>query len=139
MKKAPKARTTRRTSTTQELAVPMPPLVAAIAVFCDPGYQGVNPDFRRAWDAVPRIVAEMAEKHEGAEPREQFVSNEANAAIEHSRKGPDRYDRHLAEGVRLLDAANEDYLYAVHNAWSEPAFNVGLALGVYLSLNGGTR
>ena len=80
----------------------------------------------------------MAAQHDN-EAVSAFIGAEAKAAIVRSQSGSDRWERKLAEGVQILDAANQDYRYAVHSAWSDPAFNVGLALGIYLALNGGRR
>ena len=122
-----------------KIQTPVPPLAAAIVTFADPGYKAIPPRFQRAWDAAPELVRRFSNNQESGEPRHVWVSRQAEAAIEQSRNAKERYDRQLAEAVDYLDAKNEDLLYHVHSAYSEPAFAIGLALGIYLSTNGGGR
>jgi hypothetical protein len=101
-------------------------------MFCDPGYGGPSSDFERAWAAVPGIVQQFAGNEDGdGEPRFGYINGEAKDAITASQD--------LANAVNVLNAADADYLVPLSMAYSDPAYNIGLALGIYLALNGGVR
>ena len=127
----------RRTPTTKPVTSPIPPIVAALAMYCDPGQQSLPPAFQIAWMAVPGILAEWRDEHDSREPVWTYIDRQAKAAIADSRTATERHEQLLAKGVDLLEQTDLDYLHQVQSAYSEPAFHIGLALGLYLALNGG--
>lgn len=128
---------TQPRKTAETPTTPIPPLVAAIFTFVDPGYRTITPEFQRAWAAAPDLVQQFTNSHDSGEPRYAFVTKEVEAAIAQSRKAKEPYGRRLAEAVDALDEINDGYLHQLYQAHTEPAFAIGLALGLYLVTNGG--
>ena len=103
----------------------MPPLVAAIGAFVEPDIEGLWYVFREAWNRAPVIAEAYAN------------------GIDFTRNTPDRHNiiRGMAarkDAVRAF-GDDEDQLTELELAFTEPAFNVGLALGLYLMTQGGVR
>jgi hypothetical protein len=122
--------------------LPVPPLVAAIARFTDPGIDGLHPEFVNAWQMTPNIVRAFVEGHDGSIKhinRVSVIEEMVRDRIEESRRGATAFDRGLADAIDLLQTTNEDFIGDIQAAHEQPAFQVGLALGIYLALNGGAR
>jgi hypothetical protein len=120
--------------------VSVPPLVAALAKFTEPERDGIPDEFLAAWEAVPGIARAYTNGDDGklrVSDRHAFIDGAIAEAIACSRRATDHHPKLLAQAVDVLNAANEDYFAEIRVAVSDPAFAVGVALGIYLSLNGG--
>ena len=60
-------------------------------------------------------------------------------AITSSRINPDKDQRTLAQAVDVLEAAGNGLISELRGHIEDPAFNMGLALGLYLLTKGGAR
>lgn len=136
-KKTPKAPRRQRNPRTPNV----PPLAAMIATFCDPGCPVLPEHFVRAWAAAPRIAEQLRNNQDSGEPRYEYVTAQAEAAIDKAREraGSDHGSKLLTQAVDLLDEANADLRHTLCSEYSEPAYSIGLALGIYLATNGGAR
>jgi hypothetical protein len=117
----------------------LPPLVAAIAKFAHAGAEGVPADFIEVWRHIPAMVESLT-RGTGGDRNSINVYTLTNAfeerAIEESRHAPKGFERNLARGIDLLNAEDPDLFYSVRAPASEAAFNIGLALGIYIAMNG---
>jgi hypothetical protein len=99
--------------------------------------ESVNHDFVRAWAKMPAIVAyARREAHSNVYVNaHSLIEDFVDEAIAKSRKATEPFDRRLAQAVDVLEVGDgwTDVYATVENR----AFTVGVALGVYLALNGG--
>lgn len=139
---APTARTTRRPTTTP---APLPPIVAAVARFIDPGYDGVHPDFLIAWTHMPAVVASHVQGDEESIERESHHSVigtlvEADLARSRGAGDDERYLRRFAELTDMVNGQDDDALTTLTLPHVEAAFRVGIAFACYvLMASGGPR
>lgn len=118
---------------------PIPPLVFALAHLTDPELEGLHLDFVRAWRRMPQIIdAYMKHTHNdlGVVSADSVMGDIFRENIDRSRKEADSFNK-SAKAYDLLEEADEDYADALYGAMQSPAFNTGLALGLFLALNGG--
>jgi hypothetical protein len=130
--------------TLKALVSPVPPLAAAIAQAFNSDFMDgrVHPDFVTAWNAAPAIAAASALGHnDSADHVNRFMVIEQmfRARVAASQTGAEGSDSNLFAAVDLLvtEDGDDEYLTAIQSAMESPAFHVGLALGIYLTLNGG--
>jgi hypothetical protein len=122
-------------------ATPLPPIAVAIARMVEPNMDRVNDNFVRAWAAMPAIVAAFAAgKNDSIDTVNAggLISDMVEEYLAACRsKGV--LNQNAAKAYDALEATDPDSLLDLRCAFTEPAFNVGLALGVYMALNGGAR
>lgn len=137
-----KPRRARQAKPATRTASSIPPLAAAIATLSEPHYNGIHDHFLRAWAAMPAVLEAYANGNVddlGTTSRGTLIDAMVEEEIARSRTSDDFCVRMLAAAYDALEAADPDYWGSVAWALEGPAFHVGLALGVYVMLNGGAR
>jgi len=117
-------------------AVPMPPIVAAIAAFAH-DYSDVPMDdvFVRAWRSMPAVVANIANGsgHEANSPNlETFVKQGLEAAAQEEREN-DSPRKPLVDVLEWIDVTEPDAMSALLVEMAIPSFWFGLAMALYLT------
>jgi hypothetical protein len=126
-------------------AMAISPVALALAHFAD---DGISTDFYQAWAQMPAIVQQIAEgggTSDKGNTRFRLMEAMTQARIEGNRGSTVSWEKHASmayDAVKAMDALTDMQI-----AFGEPAFQVGLAMGLYLATtpgavtlpNGGAR
>lgn len=115
----------------------VPPLVVAVERFAQDVNNPVDPEFAEAWAFVPTLLRALAHGEgdvAGQTNRFDYVRERVEAAAA-KRPGNDMGTRGLSHILAFIEEQDSDWLTTLQLAYSEPAFNLGLALGCALMAN----
>lgn len=137
---------TKKTPSAPALARParsIPPAVCALASFANESH-GVSASFRVAWANAPAVIRGLAdpEEREAAGTFNRYCALELmlDGEVEDSRRRCADSPTSLAKALDILELVSVDYRGQLLAGIAHPSFDLGLAIGLMLTLgNGGAR